>query len=374
MSARGCSPMSGKVLGPAAQAGGPCGEGVVTRSGGGAVTLVARVADRGGEDPASPEGLPRFGSRLWRQLLSIPAEEIRFEVRGFRGGQAGMKERIELIGARFRDGYHCGLETATPVGLAHRLGRIHLEEQGFAYEGAAMAWAIREFFTPWDRHRIRRLLAGPGEPHAYMVHVGVGWALARLPGHLGRRLERYDPLLRWLVADGYGFHEGFFKTQAYRAGADAPARVEGYGRRAFDQGLGRALWFMEGGDGGLVSETIQRFGSERHRDLWSGVGLACAYAGVIEDVSQIEALGRAAGAHGAALAQGAAFAAKARSRAGNQARHTEVVCRVLCGLAAEEAAAVTDEALVGLCDEGEEPAYEVWRRRVQTQFDNVRVR
>jgi hypothetical protein len=43
-----------------------------------------------------------------------------------------------------------------------------------------------------------------------MVHIGAGWTLARLFGRAEHYLATKDSLLRWLVVDGYGFHEGYF--------------------------------------------------------------------------------------------------------------------------------------------------------------------
>ena len=68
-----------------------------------------------------------------------------------------------------------------------------------------------------------------------MIHVGVGWAWARLPVNLARGKARFDPVLRWLALDGYGFHEAFFKWPRYLAGANHPRRLTGYDARAFDQ-------------------------------------------------------------------------------------------------------------------------------------------
>jgi hypothetical protein len=86
------------------------------------------------------------------------------------------------------------------------------------------------------------------------------------------------------------------------------------------------------------------------------------------DRSGIEALRTAARSYLPELAQGAAFAAKARSRAGNQAVHTELACEVLCGMSAEAAAEITDMALKELPTNGALPAYELWRQRIQNQF------
>ena len=69
------------------------------------------------------------------------------------------------------------------------------------------------------------------------------------------------------------------------------------------------------------------------------------------------------------LGQGAAFAAKARDKAGNPAPHTAKACLVLCGMRAEEAAALTDRALALVpAEDCEEPRYERWRREIRRQL------
>jgi hypothetical protein len=172
------------------------------------------------------------------------------------------------------------------------------------------------------------------------------------------------------VIDGYGFHEGYFFAPRYVKGQAVPERLSGYARRVFDQGLGRSLWFVKGADIARIPATIAAFEPQRHADLWSGVGLACAYAGG-RDRAALESLRDAADAYQPGLAQGAAFAAKARERAGNPAAHTELACEVLCSTSATVAAEMTDNALVDLPADDLEPAYEVWRRRIQAQFANT---
>ncbi len=177
-----------------------------------------------------------------------------------------------------------------------------------------MALALLDALLPGRRDRLARLLAGPGAAHAYIIHVGAGWILARLPLAPERLLARLgDPVLRWLALDGYGFHEGYFRWPRSVERQEVPRKLRGYARRGFDQGLGRSLWFVDGADVRLIPRTIGRFPDDRQSDLWSGVGLACAYAGG-RSRSEIEALRQAAGPHRPSLAQGAAFAAKARAQ------------------------------------------------------------
>ena len=51
-----------------------------------------------------------------------------------------------------------------------------------------------------------------------MMHVGLGWALARLRRSVTPYLAQLDPLLGWLAVDGYGFHEGYFDWPRYVEG------------------------------------------------------------------------------------------------------------------------------------------------------------
>jgi hypothetical protein len=243
--------------------------------------------------------------------------------------------------------------------------------RGFAFEGAAMAVALLDLLTPWNHGRFRALRDSPsGDAHYYMLHVGAGWAIARIPWarrHFERSMRRFHPLFGWLALDGYGFHEGFFRTSWYIGEQRAPRGLSEQAQKVFDQGLGRSLWFSHAGEADRLLATIARFDVTRRDDLWSGIGLGAAYAGGTER-SELEQLYHLAGAYAAHLAQGASFAAKARARAGIPAPHTEMACNVFCRMSAEEAAALTDRFLHDLRADGAEPEYQQWRRQIREQF------
>jgi hypothetical protein len=226
-----------------------------------------------------------------------------------------------------------------------------------------------------------RFLAGPGKDHVYMVYVGMGWAMARLPRFRWSTINAPDPLLRWLMLDGYGFHQAYFRTGRYvREQFRDPAspRWAGpYASRAIDQGIGRALWFVGGTDPGLVATMIENFPESRRSDLYSGAGLAATYAGGT-DQQELRTLWLRAGQYRPYLAQGCAFGAEARVRAGLAAPHVELATQVFCGMTPEQAADVCaeklpDEALFDRPEEreGTQPAYEVWRRHVAHAFTGL---
>ncbi|HET7463236.1 MAG TPA: DUF1702 family protein [Longimicrobium sp.] len=305
------------------------------------------------------------GLRL--RLLGIDPREATLARRGFHAATPGARERLEGAGLAFLRGYHAALDAGGALGLGAALDREAAEWRGFACEGAAMALALLDRLAPWGRGRLQALLRGPGDAHTYMVHVGAGWALARLRARLDRPPPGLDPLLGWLALDGYGFHEGYFHPDATLRRRRVPPRLGGYARRAFDQGAGRSLWFACGADPVRVAAAARAFGPARAGDVWSGVGLACAYAGGTDDAGRA-ALLAAAGAERGWLAQGAAFAAQARERAGNPAPHTEAACLAFCGTGAAQAALVTLAALATARAAPGVPAYESWRAAIHEHF------
>src|ERR1041385_5055218 len=139
-----------------------------------------------------------------RRFLGLSTTEASFARRGFSAREEKSRERLEHIGVTFLTGYHAALEETGPVSLARRLGTVDAEFRGFAFEGAAMGLALLDCFTPWRKDRWRTFTERYAEPHVYMMHVGLGWALARLRRGVTPYLVQLDPLLGWLVVDGYG--------------------------------------------------------------------------------------------------------------------------------------------------------------------------
>lgn len=301
-------------------------------------------------------------SALKLSLFGISPDEATFARRGFAQATESRRLQLERSGRFFLAGYHLALRHGLVAVLAAALDTMEAPVRGFAYEGAAMALALTDAFAPWREPRATAFATGPGASHLYMIHVGIGWAWARLRRDPQPLRARSDPLLGWLSLDGYGFHEGYFHCASIPEGLLLRHRLRGYAARAFDQGLGRSLWFSCGADPAAVDQVVRRFSPERHADLWSGIGLASAYAGAT-DAESLRRLVELSGIHRPFLSLGAAFAAKARQRAGNPTPHTDRASLAFSGMTAEAAAAATDEALRELPADGEEPAYEVWRRR-----------
>lgn len=292
-----------------------------------------------------------------RVVFGISPEEVRFVRRGFPADVPGIRERLELVGLAFVDGYHAALEERRVLPrLSAWLDEHPRALHGFAYEGAAMGLALVDILTRGSRWREMLDLA---PRHRYLLLVGAGWAMARLRLRALPRFARTLDDVSWpLLWDGYGFHEGFFHPAKFIRHRTRP-RLTGYALRAFDQGLGRSLWFVDGASPERIRDTIAAFEEDRRPDLWSGVGLACAYAGGIGPPAIATLLARS---KRGAFAQGVVFAAAARELAGNSDDATTLACATVCGVSPAAAAAIANEVLE------ESDSYESWRCGIAARF------
>jgi hypothetical protein len=178
-------------------------------------------------------------------------------------------------------------------------------------------------------------------------------------------------MMSWLAVDGYGFDLAYFDPARWVDRQQVPAGYpwqghQDYFPRAVDQGIGRALWFIQGGNCRAVAAAVGRFGPERRADLWSGVGLAATFAGGADAVGLLPEL---AGRHRPDLAIGSVFAIKARNYAGYLPEHSARCALVLTGRSAAELSELADRTeLPDGLETGAEPEYEQWRQRIRHAF------
>ena len=259
--------------------------------------------------------------------------------RADRGGGEEVRRHLDGAADALVGGYDIALDDDGAERLAARLAGLPDLVRGFAYEGAGAALTVLDRFLPTPRSRFQALLRGPGAPFAVLLHVGAGLALARVSRRIEDDTRGIDAEMRWMPLDAYGFERAVFAPSRVVSGGEVPP-LSAYGRRAFDQGLGRGLWFRAATGLERITRTIAGLRPERQADIWSGVGLAAAYAGPNTEAS-LAALDQAAGPQGPSVRLGVACAAFMRSEGRNPSPHTERAARALCGMPAERAA---DEA------------------------------
>ncbi|HEV2342715.1 MAG TPA: DUF1702 family protein [Actinocrinis sp.] len=295
-----------------------------------------------------------------------------FEKRGFHVKSLNTRDSLETVGKMFMAGYACAAAAGTVAEAEHCIAQLPWQYQGFAYEGAGMGYAVRDGLPFGSSHHVADFLRDRIDGHVYMIYVGVGWAMARLPRFRWKTLDNAmpDPIFRWLALDGYGFHQAYFKTNKYvhqhYQEPEFPWPGEGpatYANRVIDQGIGRAMWFVGGAEPNRVADMIDKFPQPRHADLYAGSGLAATYAGGANE-GELRTFLRRAGAYAPHVAQGSVFAAAARVETNLVTEHTGLATRVLVGVTPQQAREIFRDSRPAPKPDGDTPAFELWRQRI----------
>ncbi|WP_043617879.1 DUF1702 family protein [Nonomuraea candida] len=318
-----------------------------------------------------------FLGSLRRLALAPSLTEVTFAARGFPVVPSPETELLQAIPQSVVCGFEWGVDARDQWEVERRLDLVREDLRGFAYEGVTMAFTVLDAMGGRGG-RTRALLLGPGQPHIFLAYIGIGFAMARLPRVLWKKVlpdlggSPYHPVMSWLAIDGYGFDLAYFHTRRYVDEQRVPAPYAWRGRpdyfpRAVDQGIGRALWFIHGGRVADVAAAVRCFAGRRQADLWSGVGLAATFAGG-GGAEALAGLREEAGEHHDELAQGSVFALKARHYSGHVPAHTEAAVGALTGLTVAGAVALADDGAVAPDAPGDVPDYEQWRRRVRRHF------
>lgn len=217
----------------------------------------------------------RLRQRLSRMLPDIPSPAL-----------PDVHPQIGFLLARARAAFSQGFQEAlhAPPEALHQLLRDEpFQTRGFALEGAAMAATLLDEFDRAPGGMLKALLTDRSTAEQLLCAIGVGWASARL----GRNSawsppEIHSPYMD-AVADGYGFHQGFFHPYRF-AGRGFP-REKGELGKSYDAGLGRALWFVHLGRVEPIARVIDGMPPDRRMYLWHGIGAACAFTGSKEYVA-----------------------------------------------------------------------------------------
>ena len=316
--------------------------------------------------------MPSFFGALRRLVLAPSLHDVSFAGRGFPVNPTDATRRMEAVPKAVILGFEWGIDGGTLDDLVDRLDSVDPELRGFAYEGATMALTIKDT-TPGER--TKALLDGAGQQHLLLSYIGIGFAMARLPRPLWKKIlpdlqpSLFHPTMSWLCVDGYGFDLAYFHTTKWVDEQREPEPYPwlghpGYFNRAVDQGIGRALWFMHGGVPDAVVDAVGRFAERRQGDLWSGVGLAATFAGGCEPEGLTKLRGLAA-QHDTQLGLGSVFAATARVAAQFVPEHSAQALHALTGLTPDEAVMLSATTHPEPDEKRDVPHYEAWRAEIR---------
>ena len=130
--------------------------------------------------------MPTSLGSVRRRVLTPQLREVTFAKRGFPVTPSAATQRLEGIPQAVICGFEWGIDARDQWEVERRLDLVDAEQCGFAYEGVTMAFTVLDAMG--RGHRTRDLLAGPGSRHIFLAYIGMGFAMARLPRPLWKKV------------------------------------------------------------------------------------------------------------------------------------------------------------------------------------------
>src|ERR1700677_3509814 len=97
---------------------------------------------------------------LRRRILTPNMSETKLSVRGFTEKSPASRDLLETVGASFLTGYGYAAEAKNPLDAERKLEEVPHRFRGFAYEGAAMGFAVRDGLPLGGRDHVAKFLEG----------------------------------------------------------------------------------------------------------------------------------------------------------------------------------------------------------------------
>lgn len=248
--------------------------------------------------------------------------------------------RIELIVLTFQVGRKIGEEILEPTEMIQQLNLMDEEFRSMAFEGASMAIAIKSIEQQDDlRSWLSFLDSNPA--HTTQIMIGLGWAIGEKDLSPDSVLGSLDSMIQARALDGLGYYMGLFRRRISIRTQQIPEGISDDLQPAFDQGIGRSLWYISKGDLEMLERMMDSFPVYRQKHMWRGIGVACPVVGG-SNSKHLSELRQLSGAFKTQLETGCALAGKSSTAAGIENRFLDDACELWLNCSKTDAARLTD--------------------------------
>jgi hypothetical protein len=298
---------------------------------------------------------------LRRDPRNIVRQAQQFCIRSAEG-----RNLVAQIGQAFIGGYNAMLDSEPIERITEAGGRVPVHFRPYFFEGAAMGYMPRAYFSKQCRaDRAEQDLLRIAPEFRYLYYVGLGFWYGfrhrKRPERLAHLAPHIDPLHFPLCYDGFGFKLAFFDFPTHRDALRTIERASGTHRRAMQQGFGRGLFFVYMDDEDGFRSLLSTLEPDARDDFEFGRALARGFTGIdsAETLLPFVARGESENASASRLT-GITWALTAR-----RMNDPEYYSQCIAATSGDERALF--EALPVLCEEarGQATSYLDWQDRTR---------
>ncbi len=203
------------------------------------------------------------------------------------------------------------------------------EFRSIAYEGASFEIGWRDLKNNQRLNHWIEFREACGEQHSFHIDIGLGWAFAKAELCPTDFLSSMNEVAKCMIFDGMGYYYALFKGRSTLKAKTIPNVISDEHLNAFDQGIGRRLWYMAKGNINEVKSLVADFPENRHSNLFQGVGIACGYVGGSGEVD-LRHLLKVSGPYQRQLQTGIILAAISRIASNTLTDDIQLASNIIC--------------------------------------------
>ena len=278
-----------------------------------------------------------------------------------------ISDNINAVIESFHSGKDLALENHDSDSLIKELIEVKSNFPSVVFEGAASGIANKIFSEGQDLQLWLDFANKIDKAHQAQAFVGLGWTLAEnaiLPNSI---FEKIQPIRYGRILDGYGYYHGLLRRRIFVKGAKQPEHISELELQAFDQGIGRGIWYTSKGDLNLLEQMLSAFDEKRIPALWRGIGVASFYVGGLDERLS-KTLLELSEEYKASFLTGAALAAMGKSLNENISSADKITFEAI-EMNTEKLAELALEAEKKFASSCSKDAYFEWLDELETNFN-----
>jgi flavin-dependent dehydrogenase len=160
------------------------------------------------------------------------------------------------------------------------LENYHPDFRSIAYESASFAIGLKDLKENNNLENWIQFLTNASNVNLKHVEIGLGWSFAAINENpLKHDYLAKNEFLLDMVMSGVGYYHALYKQKKTLTHFEIWEHLDAQKTAAYDQGIGRRIWYHCESELQEAQELIDKFPECRRADLWRGVGLACGYVG-----------------------------------------------------------------------------------------------
>jgi len=271
-------------------------------------------------------------------------------------------QKMERIQSIFREVQEKDFDNFSISEISDYLNSFDKEFRSIAYESAAMNLALIDLKRDGKLVLWLQFLRAIGAQHSIQIHVGLGWAFAQEQLNPVTYLNELEEMLRYRVLDGYGYYEGIFRRRKSIINQQTIETEDTNVSAAYNQGLGRSIWYISKGDIDVAKSMLDNFPANRLNDLWRGLGIAITYVGGCNE-TYLQVIFDKASNFQKGLATGTAMSLISREKANSITTDAILICKVFCNKNADQILTMAIDSNVG-------DKFSQWIKNLEVAFTN----